>query len=197
MCYDISHGIPLLNRLHINGVNFSVKDDLNRYVDQINFKLGDASKHIYYPRTYLVETDDDVVRFHREFHFTVVFSLIQHLYENRPANKFFCQARVDTSPPYGLDFALRYVERMIDMAQRVGVEAAMQLPQMGEIKFSTIQWRQIMIALDDVVKRDKRFRVEVKEAEAYVKRIQAAGKFLSEHYPRRKHEVSDALADVD
>lgn len=187
LCYDISHGIPLLNRLYFTGTNFAIKDDLNLYIDKINQNIGDPNQFIYYPRTYMVETNEDVKLFHREFKFTTVTSLILHLYENQPTNKFFCKLH-DSVQTYGLDFALRYVEKMMETAVSQGLETALKIPQKKSM-FSKIQWRQIMIALDDVVKNDKRFRVDGKEADEFIKRIQKAGKFLAQHYPRRRHEV--------
>lgn len=191
MCYDISHGIPLLNRLHITGTNFSIKDELNRYIDQINRNIGDPNQYIYYPRTYLIENCEDAKMFHREFKFTAVVSLVLHLYENRPTNKFFCKM-VDSVPTYGLDFALRYMENMMNVAASEGIEAALKVPQQKS-QFNKIQWEQILISLNDVVKNDKRYRVEGKEADDFIKRVQKAGKFIEQHYPRRKHEVNSLL----
>lgn len=187
MCYDISHGIPLLNRIQFTGTNFSIKDDLNIYVDKINQNIGDPDQFINYPRTYVVESNEDVKRFHREFKFTTVVSLILHMYENKPTNKFFCKM-VDSVQPYGLDFALRYVEHMIDTSTKQSIAQALKLPE-EKSKFSKIQWRQIIIAHDDVVKNDKRLRVDGKEADDFIKRVQKAGKFLAQHYHRRRHEV--------
>lgn len=140
----------------------------------------------------------EITAFRREFKFTIIVSLLLYLYENRPTSKFFCKLN-DSVQVEGLDYALRFVEQMMMEAAKLDAaalatdddERRAEIIKMSCRKspFSVIQWRQIIVAHEDLVKLEKRFRIEGKPAEEYIQRIQHAAKFLLEYFPERHYEV--------
>lgn len=194
-CYDISHGIPSLNRILFTGLNFSVKDGICEYVEQINERLGYMDA-INFPRTYVLSTENEkeITKFRREFKFTIIVGLLLYLHEQQPTSKFFCKLN-DSVQVEGLDFALRFVEKMMAVADGITHDKEAQRIEVLKIpsrkcQFSVIQWRQIIIAHEDIVKWGRRFRVEGKIAEEYIERIKKCAEFLLKYFPERHYEVN-------
>lgn len=185
--YDIYKAVASLNRIQFTGINFCGKDQILYYIDKINKSFHKPEEHIYYSRSYEINTQTDVSHFRKQFKLTLITGLLLCLYENKPTTKYFCKLN-DSVQVEGLDFALRIIEKcMNEFKQNPSCNKLLDTFSKCS-KLTIIQWRQIYIAHEDIVKFDCRFRLDGDAVKDYVKRVKVCAEFLLQHLPRIHHE---------
>lgn len=183
MAYDLYRGIELINRIRFTGLNFCGKDDIIRYVEQINDGIGDVEKKIKFSRTYEITDDKSIKRFNKQFKLNLVTGLILYMYDGKPTNKFFVKLS-DSIGHEGLDFAIRLVEKCME-----GIETESLFDVFRKrSKMSLIQWKLVYAAHEAIVKQNKRVRLEGEAAKDFINRIKVCGKFLKEQTPESYYE---------
>lgn len=186
MAYDLYRGIESINRLRFTGLNFCGKDDIIQYVEQINSKIEDPEMKIKFSRTYEINDEKDITRFRKQFKLNLITGLILYLYDGRPINKFFVKLS-DSTGHEGLDFALRLVEKCMKGLSEDGTMNLFDLFCKCS-KMNILQWTQVYAAHENIIKLNKRIRLEGDAAKEFIRRIKICGKFLKEQTPESYYE---------
>ncbi|XP_063708277.1 tubulin glycylase 3B-like [Culicoides brevitarsis] len=186
LAYDLYRGFGLMNRVRFTGLNFCGKDEIVRYVEQINSKIGDPEKKVRFSRTFEINDEKDVEMFKKQFELNLVTGLILYLFDGRPIHKFFVKLS-DSTGHEGLDFALRLIESCSKLSKNHEKFKIFDLFCECD-KLNAVQWNQIFAAHEAIVKKGKRIRLDGAAVKEYITRIQLCGTFLKACSPDTFYE---------
>uniref|UniRef100_A0A336MU92 CSON005248 protein n=1 Tax=Culicoides sonorensis TaxID=179676 RepID=A0A336MU92_CULSO len=187
MAYDLYRGNETINRIKFIGLNFCGKDDIITYVQKINDKLEmEKQEKINYSRTYEINTQKDILQFEKQFKLNLITGLLLYLFDGRPMTKFFVKLS-DSIGFEGLDFTLRIIEKCMMQLSQDKTKTLMDVfIYCSEINI--VQWNQIVKAHIEIVKLNKRIRLEGDAVTEIMSRITNCGKFLKTQIPESYYE---------
>lgn len=191
--YHLYSSSKYVNRINITGHNFTIKDDLSRYINRIAARnmasLNDLNSSVIYTLNYDCYDDPTAEhRFRKEFRLNCVIGLVLYL-DQQPdlAESFF--EDVGDNDKRNSDF-IRL--KALDLVFHVLVTHFNAMDGHIDARhvsnncdLNDLQWSWICRTHNSIVNRRKKFRASAEKREMYISRIHYIAEEIPYYWPER------------
>lgn len=179
--------ISLLNKIYIKGLNFGVKNDVLKYIQQIR-DTDKKQSILKYPRSYNLCDRTGINAFRKDFRMTAAIGLVKFLYDQKKTiNDWFTDdnsAGIETVKIYGLDCAIHVILMHIKYAD--GNLSNDDLARC--VNFTDAQWDELLDAHFQVIKYKRKIYASHEVRDDYVLRIKMIAPDIPQYFKNQKHD---------
>lgn len=185
--YLMLNKISLLNKIYIKGVNFGVKNDVLKYIQQIR-ETDKKQAILKYPRSYNLNDKASIGVFRKDFRMTAAIGLVSFLYDQQKnINEWFTpntNPSIETVKIYGLDYAIHVILMHIKYAD--GNLSKDDLAR--SCNFSEHQWNELLDTHSQIVKYKRKIYASNELRDDYVLRINMIAPDIPQYFKKQKHD---------
>lgn len=183
--YYIHESAQMMNKIHVEDMDFWLKDGLCRCIKKINRRVRSLPEQINFPRSYDLSDQEEVLEFHNDYKLTMATNLIRFLNTSENILKVLSKDGGNISHTV-LDYAFRIICDHIRHREGCRSDSIEKDPYKEEEK----QFTELTKACISVMQNGEHISLKSSEnsVEEYIEDLMIISDLVDYYFPWRKYD---------